>query len=145
MPRTNLPGTLPSPGPVRRTSLLARYVSTGSTTIEDKFNKKLSAQITLRSSANLVLLKGSPRVPMELLDHIILLFIVCFCFPVPNRTTAFALIKPLTLASKDFRHLVLRHYFATLVLADKYTEDRLVPFLEMNIQYTTQVDEDGFV
>lgn len=118
MPRASLPGTLPSPGPVRRRSLLARYVSTGSTTsIEDRFSKKLSAQATQQS--NLVFLKTSPRVPTEVLDHIITLFIVFFCLPVPTRKTAFELIKPLTLVSKSFRHLVLRHYFSILVLADK--------------------------
>jgi hypothetical protein len=120
MPRASLPGTLPSPGPIRRRSLLARYVSTGSTTtrsIEDEFNKKLNAQATQHS--NLVLLKASPRVPTELLDHIITLFTVFFCLPVPTRNTAFALIKPLTLVSKSFRHLVLRHYFAILVLSNK--------------------------
>ena len=118
MPRASLPGTLPSPSPVRRRSLLARYDSTGSTTsIEDKFNKKLSAQATQHS--DLVFLKASPRVPMELLDHIITLFTVFFCLPVPTRKSAFALIKPLTLVSKSFRHLVLRHYFAILVLARK--------------------------
>ena len=95
-----------------------RYVSTGSTTSnEDKFNKKLSAQATQHS--NLVLLKPSSRVPTELLDHIITLFIVSFCLPVPTRKTAFALIKPLTLVSKSFRQLVLRHYFAILVLESK--------------------------
>ena len=118
MPRATLPGTLPSPGPVRRRSLLARYVSTGNTTsIEDIFNKKSSAQATQHS--NLVLLRASPRVPTELLDHIITLFTVSFCLPVPARKTAFALIKPLTLVSKSFRHLVLRRYFAILVLTNK--------------------------
>jgi hypothetical protein len=118
MPRASLPGTLPSPSPVRRRSLLARYISAGSTTsIEDeKFNKKLSAQATQHS--NLVLLKRSPRVPTELLDHIILLFTVS-CLPVPTRKAAFTLIKPLTLVSKSFRHLVLRRYFAILVLENK--------------------------
>ena len=118
MPRASLPGTLPSPSPVLRRGLLVRYVSTGSTTSnEDKFNKKLSAQATQHS--NLVLLKPSSRVPTELLDHIITLFIVSFCLPVPTRKTAFALIKPLTLVSKSFRQLVLRHYFAILVLESK--------------------------
>ena len=116
MPRASLPGT-----PVRRRGLLVRYVSTGScrtvTSIEDRFNKKFSAQATQHS--NLVLLKESPRVPTELLDHIITLFTVSFCLPVPTRKTAFALIKPLTLVSKSFRHLVLRHYFAILVLESK--------------------------
>ena len=118
MPRASLPGTLPSPSPVLRRGLLVRYVSTGSTaSIDDKFNKKLSAQATQHS--NLVLLKASPRVPMELIDHIITLFTVSFCLPVPTRKTAFALIKPLILVSKSFRLLVLRHYFAILVLENK--------------------------
>ena len=120
MPRASLPGTLPSPSPVLRRGLLARYVSIGSTTtrsIEDRLNKKLSAQTTQHS--NLVSLKASPRVPTELLDRIITLFTVSFCLPVPSRNTAFALIKPLTLVSKSFRHLVLRHYFAILVLENK--------------------------
>ena len=118
MPRASLPGTLPSPSPVLRRGLLVRYVSTGSTTsIEDKFNKKLSAQATQHS--NLVLLKASSRVPTELLDHIITLFTLSFCFPVPTRRAAFAFIKPLTLVSKSFRHLVLRRYFAILVLENK--------------------------
>lgn len=121
MPRASLPGT---PSPVLRRSFLARYVSTGS--IEDNFNKKLSAQATQNS--NLVLLKTTPRVPMELLDHIILLFAVS-CLPVPTRKTAFTLIKPLTLVSKSFRHLVLRHYFAILVL-EKKSSIKLFRFLE---------------
>ena len=56
---------------------------------------------------------------MELLDHIITLFTVSFCLPVPTRKIAFVLIKPLTLVSKSFRHLVLRHYFEILVLENK--------------------------
>jgi len=112
MPRTSLPGMLPSPGPVRRRSLLARYVSTGRTT-----GTEASAPVTQPSG--LVLLKSSPRVPMELLDNIITLFTVSFCLPVPTRKTAFVLIKPLTLVSKSFRHLVLRNYFSTLVLENK--------------------------
>lgn len=122
MPRASLPGT-----PVLRRGLLARYVSTGTTSIEDKFNKKLSAQATQHS--NFVLLKASPRVPTELLDHIITLFTVTFCLPVPTRNTAFALIEPLTLVSKSFRHLVLRHYFAILVL-EKKSSIGLFRFLE---------------
>ena len=114
MPRTSLPGTLPSPGPVRRRSLLARYGSTGSTTsTQDKLNKKFS------HGAQVAWLETSPRVPTELLDHIIKLFIDSFCLPVPTRNSAFALIKPLTLVSKVFHHLVLRHYFAILVLKNK--------------------------
>lgn len=116
MPRISLPGTLPSPSPVRRRSLLARYASS-TTSVEDQFNKKLSARVSQPS--NLVLLKQSPRVPTELLDYIITLFIVSFCLPVPIRNTTFALIKPLTLVSKAFRHLALRHYFAILVLENK--------------------------
>lgn len=115
MPRSSLPGTLPSPGPVRRRSLLTRHVSTGSTTsIEDK---KISPQVALPS--NSAMFETSPRVPTELLDHTIALFIASFCLPVSIRNTAFVLIKPLTLVSKDFRHLVLRHYFAILVLQNK--------------------------
>ena len=128
MPRTSLPGTLPSPGPVRRRSLLAGYVSStrqsrlstaaGSTiSIEDKIDKKFSTQATQHS--NLFSLKPSPRLPTELLDHIILLFTVSFCLPVPTRQTSFALIKPLTLVSKSFRHLVLRRYFEILALENK--------------------------
>jgi hypothetical protein len=135
MPRASVPGTLPSPSPVLRRGLLARYVSIGSTTrtsIEDKLeltsNKKLlSAQATQHS--NLVLLKASPRVSTELLDHIITLFTVSFCLPVPIRKTAFALVKPLILVSKIFRHLVLRHYFAILVLENK-SSIGLLRFLE---------------
>ena len=121
MPRASLSGTLPSPSPILRRGLLVRYVSTGSTTSiehsDTKFNKKLSAQAT--HHLDFILLKASPRVPTELLDHIISLFTVSFCLPVPTRRTAFALIKPLILVSKSFRLLVLRHYFAILVLENK--------------------------
>ena len=115
MPRTSLPGT--SPGPVRRRSLLTHYVSVGSTrsTEDHSTLKEISAQVT----PNLVLLEPSPRVPAELLDHIIALFTITFCLPVPTRKTAFTLIKPLILVSKAFRHLVLRHYFSILVLENK--------------------------
>lgn len=129
MPRTTLPGTLPSPGPVRRRSSLAHYVSSGSTTsIEDKFDKKLSAHIAQPS--NFAIPKPSPRVPTELLDLIIALFTLSFCLPVPTRTTAFAHIKALTLVSKAFRHLILRHYFGILVLTNK-SNIGLFRFLEI--------------
>lgn len=111
MPRTGSAGTFPSPGPARRRSLLARYASTGST--EDNFNKKISAQVTVQPSSARALL------PTELLDHIITLFTISFCLPVPTRNTTFALIKPLTLVSKAFRLLVLRRYFAIFVLEKK--------------------------
>ena len=116
MPRTSLPGT--SPGPDRRRSLLTHYVSVGSTTSTED-HSTLKKIISAQATPNLVLLKPSPRVPMELLDHIIALFTITFCLPVPTRKTAFTLIKPLTLVSKAFRHLVLRHYFSILVLENK--------------------------
>ncbi|KAF8813015.1 hypothetical protein BYT27DRAFT_7231085 [Phlegmacium glaucopus] len=122
MPRTSLPGTLPSPGPVRHRSLLARYGSaTSRTSTEDN---------------------SSPRVPTEILDHIIALFTVSFCLPVPTRRSSFALIKPLTLVSKTFRHLVLRHYFAILVLENK-TSIGLFRFLKNEDEANCQLGWTG--
>ncbi|KAF8159863.1 hypothetical protein B0H34DRAFT_421007 [Crassisporium funariophilum] len=99
MPRTSFSQNNPPPGPIRRKSLLTRHISN-------------------RSSDESLVYKLEPKVPIELLDRIIELFVALFC-QIPARHTTFVDVQPLTLVSKIFRQLALGHYFRTLVLEKK--------------------------